>query len=97
MLKHRIMWIFWPAFMLAGVLEILVFAMVDPHDLHWFGLSLDLPRQAVYTLGFFAFTRVSPASLSDSGHAGASGAMLASHSNTEGCFIEFLRERPLAA
>ncbi len=62
MLKHRIMWIFWPAFMLAGVLEILVFAMVDPHDLHWFGLSLDLPRQAVYTLGFFAFWTITASS-----------------------------------
>jgi uncharacterized membrane protein YcfT len=55
MLKQRLMWIVWPAFILAGVLEVLVFGMVDPHDLHWFGLSLDLSRQAVYTLGFFAF------------------------------------------
>ena len=55
MLKQRLMWIVWPAFLLAGVLEILVFGMVDPNDLHWFGMSLDLPRQAIYTLGFFAF------------------------------------------
>ena len=62
MLKQRLMWIVWPAFMLAGVLEILVFGMVDPQDLHWFGLSLDLPRQAVYTLGFFAFWLITAAS-----------------------------------
>lgn len=55
MFKQRLMWIVWPAFLLAGVLEILVFGMVDPQDLHWFGVSLDLPRQAIYTLGFFAF------------------------------------------
>jgi uncharacterized membrane protein YcfT len=55
MLKERMMWILWPSFLMAGVLEILVFALVDPHDLHWFGMSLEVPRQAVYTLGFFAF------------------------------------------
>jgi uncharacterized membrane protein YcfT len=53
MFKQRMMWILWPSFLMAGVLEILVFAMVDPHDLRWFGLSLDIPRQAVYTIGFF--------------------------------------------
>ncbi len=62
MVKQRLMWIVWPAFLLAGVMEILVFAMVDPHDLHWFGQALDLPRQAVYTLGFFAFWIITAAS-----------------------------------
>lgn len=56
------MWILWPSFLMAGVLEILVFAMVDPHALHLYGLSLDLSRQAVYTLGFFAFWIVTAAS-----------------------------------
>ncbi len=62
MLKQRLMWIVWPAFLLAGVMEILVFAMVDPHDLHWFGQALELPRQAVYTLAFFAFWIITAAS-----------------------------------
>ena len=62
MLKQRMMWILWPSFLMAGVLEILIFAMVDPYALHWHGLSLDLPRQAVYTLGFFAFWIVTAAS-----------------------------------
>jgi hypothetical protein len=56
MLKQRLMWILWPAFLMAGVFEILVFAMVDPEDLHWFGgQSLDLSRQGVYTIAFFIF------------------------------------------
>jgi hypothetical protein len=55
MLGQRIMWIMWPAFLVAGLLEILVFAMVDPQDLHWFGQPVDLSRQGVYTLAFFAF------------------------------------------
>jgi hypothetical protein len=41
--------------LVAGLLEVLVFAFVDPHDLHWFGQDLDLSRQAIYTLAFFAF------------------------------------------
>ncbi|WP_302173354.1 hypothetical protein [uncultured Hydrogenophaga sp.] len=46
----------WPAFLVAGVLEMVVFAMVDPGDLHTFGGgSVDLSPQAVYTLAFFVF------------------------------------------
>ena len=48
--------ILWPAFMMAGVLEIGVFALVDPSDLHWLGgAPLDISRQAVYTLAFLVF------------------------------------------
>ena len=49
------MWIMWPAFLVAGMLEALVFAMVDPQDLHWFGQPVELSRQGVYTLAFFVF------------------------------------------
>jgi hypothetical protein len=55
MLAQRWMWIVWPAFLVAGLMEMLVFAFVDPQDLHWFGRDLDLSRQAIYTLAFFAF------------------------------------------
>lgn len=56
MLKQRLMWILWPAFLMAGVMEMLVFAMVDPQDLHWFGgQPLELSRQGVYTVAFFIF------------------------------------------
>jgi len=47
--------IIWPAFLVAGLLEAVVFAFVDPQDLHWFGRDLDLSGQAIYTLAFFAF------------------------------------------
>jgi len=49
------MWIVWPAFLLACALEVLVFALVDPGDLHWRGEALAASRQAVYTAGFFVF------------------------------------------
>jgi hypothetical protein len=55
MLAKRLMWITWPAFLVAGLLEILVFGLVDPQDLQWFGHPLALSRQGVYALAFFAF------------------------------------------
>ncbi len=55
MQKVRWMAIVWPAFLMAGVLEVLVFALVDPNDLHWLGLPLELPRLGVYTVAFFVF------------------------------------------
>jgi hypothetical protein len=56
------MGIAWPAFLLAAVLEMVVFAMVDPGDLHWFGEPLAWSRQAVYTLAFFVFWAVTAVS-----------------------------------
>jgi hypothetical protein len=55
MWTKRLMWVLWPSFLVAGVLEMLVFAMVDPQDLHWAGQPLDLSRQGIYTLAFFVF------------------------------------------
>lgn len=45
----------WPAFIAACILELVVFALVDPHDLHWAGEPLALSRNGVYTAGFFVF------------------------------------------
>jgi hypothetical protein len=55
LLAQRIMWIVWPSFLMAGVLEVLVFAMVDPQDVHWFGQAVQWSRQGIYTVAFFAF------------------------------------------
>lgn len=45
--------ILWPAFIIAGILEILVFAWVDPSTLILAGLPLD--EKGVYSLAFFVF------------------------------------------
>jgi hypothetical protein len=45
----------WPAFLAACLLEGLVFAMFDPSELHWPGLLVQMTKQGVYTLAFFAF------------------------------------------
>ncbi len=62
MLRQRLMWIAWPAFLIAGLLEIVVFGMVDPEDLQWFGHPINLSRQGVYTISFFVFWALSIAS-----------------------------------
>jgi len=53
---RRVIRILWPAFLVAGVLETLVFAVVDPQDLHWFGgPPIDWPPVAVYSVTFIMF------------------------------------------
>ena len=55
-MKRLAMTILWPAFLMAGVLEALVFAVVDPAELHWFGgPALDWPTRAVYSVTFLIF------------------------------------------
>lgn len=46
----------WSSFLAAGVLEALVFSVVDPQELRWFGTApMELPVQAVYTVSFLIF------------------------------------------
>ena len=53
---RRAMAIVWPAFLMAAVLEIIVFAMVDPASLHWIdGAPVELGATTVYSLAFFVF------------------------------------------
>jgi hypothetical protein len=48
--------VLWPAFLMAGVMEMLVFALVDPDQLHGWGVDLSSwPAAAVYTVAFFLF------------------------------------------
>ena len=52
-MSPRLLQILWPAFLIAGVLEMLVFAVVDPEDLRWLGVeAIPWSRQAVYTVTF---------------------------------------------
>ena len=54
-MAQRLMWIVWPAFLAACLLELVVFALVDPLELHWSGQVLGWTRQGVYTAAFFTF------------------------------------------
>lgn len=52
-LRERLLLILWPAFVMAGVLEALVFVVVDPGSLHWFGAEpLQWSASAVYSVTF---------------------------------------------
>jgi hypothetical protein len=54
-LSRRVMWVIWPAFLVAGAAEAVFFSVFDPFDLHFFGAPLELSRLAIYTMGFFGF------------------------------------------
>jgi hypothetical protein len=52
----RMLWVLWPSFLMAGVLEMLVFSLVDPGSLQWFGgAPVEWSSSAVYTVAFFLF------------------------------------------
>ena len=50
--KHRVLQILWPAFLVAGVMEILLFAAFDPAEIRWFGGLLGWQPVAVYSVVF---------------------------------------------
>jgi hypothetical protein len=54
-LAHRLLWVIWPAFLVAAVAEAVFFTVFDPFELHFFGATLDMSRGAIYTMGFFGF------------------------------------------
>jgi len=53
--SQGLMAIAWPGFLVACLLELLVFALSDPQDLRWPGYQLMSSREAVYTLTFIVF------------------------------------------
>jgi hypothetical protein len=55
-LRARVLLILWPAFVMAGVLEMLVFAVVDPGSLHWPGAeTVEWSRSTLYSVAFLVF------------------------------------------
>ena len=54
-MKQRIVWILWPAFVVAAGAEMLFFALFDPADLRLFGDAPNLSATAVYSIFFFFF------------------------------------------
>lgn len=61
-LGQRVLWVLWPAFVVAAVAEMIFFALIDPADLHVFGVPLQAERMPVYTIGFFFFWAITSAS-----------------------------------
>lgn len=48
-------WIAWPAFLVAAVLEVMVFAVLDPETLTLLGRQVDWSRNTVYSVTFLIF------------------------------------------
>lgn len=59
MWNKNLMSVVWPAFLAACILELVVFAFVDPQDLDWGGRQLAISRQGIYTVAFFVFWAIS--------------------------------------
>jgi hypothetical protein len=52
----RFIMILWPGFLMAGVLEMLVFVVVDPNEFQWFGGPLiGWSPRAIYSVTFLIF------------------------------------------
>jgi hypothetical protein len=54
-MAQRLMWILWPSFLMASVGVGVLFSLVDPHDIHFFGEPVEVSRMTAYSIGFFAF------------------------------------------
>ena len=61
-MTQRLMWILWPAFLVASIAEGIAFSLFDPQDVHLFGAPVNLDRMAVYSIGFFLFWTFAAAS-----------------------------------
>ena len=61
-MQKKWMLVVWPAFLAACGLEMVVFALFDPHDLQGWVRGWGLGRQAIYTLAFFTFWTIATSS-----------------------------------
>ena len=58
-MQQRILRILWPAFLMAGALEAMVFVVVDPHEMRWYGGPLlGWAPLAIYSVTFMIFWAV---------------------------------------
>jgi len=50
--NHRTLQILWPAFLVAAVMEVLLFAIVDPVEIRWFGRLIGWSPVAICSVAF---------------------------------------------
>jgi hypothetical protein len=62
MSRQKLIWIFWPSFIVGGIAEGIFFTVFDPMEMSVFGDPVTWSRTAVYSIGFFAFWAVAAAS-----------------------------------
>ena len=59
---RRIMWVAWPAFLMAAAATGIFFSLFDPQQFWWLGEHLEISRMGAYTIGFFGFWGIGIAS-----------------------------------
>lgn len=53
-MKYRMLiWIMWPSFLVAAMAEGLLFSIVNPSELIFFGHYPNISDEGIYTIGFF--------------------------------------------
>jgi hypothetical protein len=52
-MKH-VIWVLWPAFIAAGIAEVLFFTMIDPAQLYLFGERVEWSATATYSTASFS-------------------------------------------
>lgn len=52
---QRLMWVLWPGFLMAIPTVGIVFTLVDPQDLHFFGAPIAMSPTGIYSVGFILF------------------------------------------
>ena len=70
---RKLMWVAWPSFLAASLLQLVVFAVVDPLELHGLPPVVHGSRQAVYASAFFLFWGVAMLSSAMTAWLGLSG------------------------
>lgn len=51
----QVIWVLWPAFIAAGIAEIVFFTLIDPRQLYLLGQPVDVSATATYSIGFLLF------------------------------------------
>lgn len=59
---HKLIQVLWPSFLVAGVVEIIFFTVINPRELYLLGDPVYLDPLATYSIGFFAFWLICAAS-----------------------------------
>lgn len=54
-MMKRLMWVLWPSFLVAIVMDGVVFSSFDPLEIAYSGEPVFDDRMAAYTIGFFVF------------------------------------------
>lgn len=59
---QKVIQVLWPSFIVAGLVEVVFFTVINPRELYLFGEPVYLDPLATYSIGFFAFWLICAAS-----------------------------------